>query len=477
MAKPIKKQNKDGTTSYSVRVYLGRNQKGKVITKSKTLNPPPGLKGKKLEKWLQKEADDYEQAAINGTLQSDMLFNELLEKFFTEHAEKQTRSRTVAGYASMRPRVSQALGHLKLSKIKPCHIMDFYNNLSEDGVRMDSKYSATTALLDKLPRGKRKPIEKAAGIAERTMNTVCKGETVSRQTAEKVAEAAGIPFSKAFKEHSRNSGKLSGNTIHHYHAFLSSVFSRAVVWQLIDSNPCDRVQPPKWKMAEAEVLTYEELVKMYIALDTEELMFATVIKLALYTGARRGELCGLRWSDIDFEHNTIHIARQVQTITGKGEVITELKTKKANRIAGYPQSCMDMLERYHKYQLEQRIKVGSKWEKTINVFGKTVENDMVFTRWNGAPLSPDTLTRDFRRFIDKNGLNPAIHFHSLRHQCAYELIESDLNIPVTEISAHLGHAQTSTTLNIYAPAFQRRQAKVTKALGNIFETIENKAHA
>lgn len=138
---------------------------------------------------------------------------------------------------------------------------------------------------------------------------------------------------------------------------------------------------------------------------------------------------------------------------------------------------MDMLERYHKYQLEQRIKVGSKWEKTINVFGKTAENDMVFTRWNGAPLSPDTLTRDFRRFIDKNGLNPAIHFHSLRHQCAYELIESDLNIPVTEISAHLGHAQTSTTLNIYAPAFQRRQAKVTKALGNIFETIENKAHA
>lgn len=62
-------------------------------------------------------------------------------------------------------------------------------------------------------------------------------------------------------------------------------------------------------------------------------------------------------------------------------------------------------------------------------------------------------------------------------KCAYELIESDLNIPVTEISAHLGHAQTSTTLNIYAPAFQRRQAKVTKALGNIFETIENKAHA
>lgn len=129
--------------------------------------------------------------------------------------------------------------------------MAFYTNLSEDGVRQDSTYTATAALLKLLPKGQRTRIRETAGVGEETMRGLCSGKPVSHKTAEKVADAAGLPLSKAFTEKVRAGGKLGGNTQLHYHRFLSSVFEKAVKWQLIDENPCRRTEAPK--AAEIEV--------------------------------------------------------------------------------------------------------------------------------------------------------------------------------------------------------------------------------
>ena len=180
---------------------------------NRTFTPPPGLTGKKLEKELQRQADAFEQEVHSGiSLDASMKLDDLIERWFTEYADRQLKPKTATEYRKLVPRVSAALGHMKVNQIRPAHLMAFYTNLSEDGVRQDSTYTATAALLKLLPKGQRARIREAAGVGEETMRGLCSGKPVSRKTAEKVADAAGLPLSKAFTEKVRAGGKLGGNT-------------------------------------------------------------------------------------------------------------------------------------------------------------------------------------------------------------------------------------------------------------------------
>lgn len=190
MAKIIKRTKKDGSCSYCLRVSNGYDQQGRQVLVNRTFTPPPGMTGKKLEKELQRQADAFEQEVRNGiSLDASMKLDELIERWFTEYADKQLKPKTAAEYRKLVPRVSAALGHMKVNQIRPAHLMAFYANLSEDGVRKDSTYTATTALLKLLPKGKRARIRETAGLGEETMRGLCSGKPVSRKTAEKVADA------------------------------------------------------------------------------------------------------------------------------------------------------------------------------------------------------------------------------------------------------------------------------------------------
>lgn len=130
-----------------------------------------------------------------------MLLDDLIDRWFTEYAEKQLKAKTLYDYRKMRPRITAGLGHLKICDIKPAHLMAFYNNLEEQGVRQDSTFTATPALLKLLPRGERGAMAKKAQIGQDTMRLVYQDKGVSRTTAEKVSAAAGLAYSKAFTEH------------------------------------------------------------------------------------------------------------------------------------------------------------------------------------------------------------------------------------------------------------------------------------
>ena len=143
---------------------------------------------------VQEQAELFEQQVTNGlVLDSDMLLDDLIDRWFEEYANKQLKAKTLYDYRRMRDRISAGLGHLKVSKIKPAHVMAFYNNLEEKGVRRDSTYTATKALLKLLPRGTRGELVKQAGIGQDTMRMVYAGKNVSRKTAEKVSAAVGWP--------------------------------------------------------------------------------------------------------------------------------------------------------------------------------------------------------------------------------------------------------------------------------------------
>ena len=170
MAKITKRMKKDGTCSYCIRVSNGYDRRGRQVMVNRTFTPPPGMTGKKLEKELQRQADAFEQEVHAGVLlDASMKVDDLIERWFTEYADRQLKPKTATEYRKLVPRVSAALGHMKVNQIRPAHLMAFYANLSEGGVRQDSTYTATAALLKLLPKGQRARIREAAGVGEETM--------------------------------------------------------------------------------------------------------------------------------------------------------------------------------------------------------------------------------------------------------------------------------------------------------------------
>jgi len=199
------------------------------------------------------------------------------------------------------------------------------------------------------------------------------------------------------------------------------------------------------------------------------------VQLGLFTGMRRGEICGLRWSDIDFENSTISVNRTMEYIPHQGLIFTEPKTRASNRTFKVGSNCLDMLKEYQLYQRGQRMKIGTAWTSTVQIEnGKTVPNDLLFTRWDGSPLDLNKVTTWFPKFMREHDL-PAVTVHSLRHTYASLMIAA--HVPIVTVAGRLGHAQTSTTTDIYAEFIKSADAAASDAMDVVFDRIKQKTNA
>ena len=115
------------------------------------------------------------------------------------------------------------------------------------------------------------------------------------------------------------------------------------------------------------------------------------------------------------------------------------------------------------------------WARTVQVEnGKTVQNDLLFTRWDGTPLDLNKVTTWFPRFLRAHDL-PAVTVHSLRHTYASLMIAS--HVPIVTVAGRLGHAQTSTTTDIYAGFIKTADAAASDVMEGVFDRIKEKSHA
>ena len=471
MANITKRTNRDGSTSYRVKVSAGVGADGRYIYRSATFTPPPNLSARKEAKAVQEFADDFERRVQEGLfVANDLTVDGLAERWMKTYCEKQLKPHTVSDYQKMLPRVSAAIGHIKLANLRPGHIQEFYNQLAQPGIREDAKYRAKAAFIKAFPKGKRLPVQQASGVCAHTFTTVMQGRTVSKKTAEQVAAAAGWAFSRAFT--CCSSDTLSASSQHHYHLMLSSLFSTAVRWQLMDSNPCERVTPPKLNEVDVEFLDENQIAALLEALPDAPVQLSVIVQLALFTGARRGEICGLRWADIDLDAGVMAINRNLSFIAHKGPVFDLPKTKKSRRCIKLSGDCIALLKDYKQWQMRERLKVGTYWQREVTIEGsKRVRNDLLFTKPDGKPFDPNKVSSWFPVFLREHGLPPC-RFHSLRHSNAALLIAA--HVPVTTVAGRLGHAQTSTTVNIYAAAIRSSDAAAADALGNVFERIKQR---
>lgn len=443
--------------SYLITVSCGYDVTGRQIRKTMTYKPDGSMTAKQLEKEVQRQAVLFEEECAKGNvLRGNVKLADFIELFFANYAEPTLKKKTVVGYRGLVPVVNQALGHLRIDRIQPHHLNEFYRQLSTIGSRRQDVYVPQKdfkALLSE----RKTSVAKAArdcGVKENTLRGAVGGNPVYKPTAQALCDYLGLELGKAFKKEVR-SKPLSAETVKHYHRFLSSVFSAAVMWEMLVSNPCARATLPKAERKKPRYLDEEQAAQLLELLEQEDMQHKTIIKLFMYLGLRREELCGLEWKDVNFENGVIEIERASVYIPKEGVLTDTTKNTSSQRFIKAPTAAMQMLRDYRAWQNERRERVGDRWE----------EHDKLFTNDFGEPIHPDTITGWFGRFIKRNGL-PDISIHSLRHTNATLLINS--GIPITTISARLGHANPSTTTKIYTHAIQSADAAAADALDNIF---------
>ncbi|MBQ3427014.1 MAG: tyrosine-type recombinase/integrase [Clostridia bacterium] len=446
---------KRGNT-YQIRVSAGYDSNGKQIVKTKSWTPAPGMTERQIKKELNKQAVTFEQQVETGQfLNGTITFAEFADQWFKDYAEKQLRIKTITEYRLLMKRINPAIGHIRLSKLQPHHLMEFYNNLGEGGIRLDTKYKPCDDLKERIKAAgyTQKSLAAAAGVALSTVEGLCKGANARKDTADKIAAALG---DNLFTPIERNNNKLSDKTISEYHRLISSILTAAVQWQVIPSNPCSRVKPPRVERKEAVSLDETQAAELIACLQSEPLKYRVAVMLTLYTGMRRGEVCGLDWSDVDLPNGLISVTKAVQYTAAGGLRESKTKTKSSNRIINIPPAMTELLKQHKRDQARRRFDLGDQWQYS----GK------VFTNECGGLLNPDTLSTWFKRFLQRNDL-PNIHYHNLRHTAATLLIAGGVDIAT--VSKRLGHADKTTTLNIYTHAIQAADKAAAEKLQDIFQ--------
>ena len=448
--------------SYTIRVSAGYDTSGKQIIKTMTWKPPAGMSEKKAEKEALREATLFEEKIRNGLVaDSRVKFQDFAERWFTDYAEIQLRPRTVARYRELTGRIYPVIGHLYIDKIRPAHLMDFYKDLTSSTI--DTKYHCKIDLkarLKKIHLTKTECAEKA-GVSLAVLRSIYEGKNIEAGSAEKLAAALSVPIETLFDPVNVEK-TLSNKTILHYHRLISSIMQTAVKWQVIVSNPCERVDPPKVQQKQAEYLEVEEAIQLLTLLedDAVPIQYRTAVTVLLFTGMRRGELLGLKWSDIDFDNQTISISRSSLYLPGKGVFEDETKTDSSNRVIKIPTAAATSLHSFKIWQAKQRLAMGENWHYT----------GYVFTSQNGTPMRPDTLSGWFHDFIKKTDL-PQIHIHSLRHTNATLNIAN--GVAVTTVAGLLGHANATTTAKIYAHSIKSAQAAAAEMMDNLLTPKTN----
>lgn len=234
---------------------------------------------------------------------------------------------------------------------------------------------------------------------------------------------------------------------------LNGIMVLAVQENVIGFNPLANIPPfRETKKENRRALTVEEVRQLLHALDayyekkknykSVNILIYPYVYLAIYTGARRGELCALTWDDIDVEKCTVSINKSINEHLD----IEVPKTTNAYRVNVIPKDVMAKLLPFK----------DSKYNK-------------VFHTCTGEYIKPSNIARAFRNIL-KFGSLPHIRLHELRHTLATLALQA--GVPITDISKQLGHASISTTLDFYSHASNESSENVVKGFSKIVDNIE-----
>ncbi len=377
MATISERKNKSGDIiSYNIRVYRGYDNAGtRLKPYTMTWKPAPGMTAKQIQKELNKQAVQFEDSCAKGLLgNADRI---KLYDFSAQYLDAMRNKLSPVVYESYKRIISEtilpALGHHKVSEIKTIHIQEFIKNLSNVPLRQRN----------------------------------------------------GEPYP--------DSRRQSPATIRRKLAVLQSMLTFALKLGYISNNPADarKLTLPKIEKPEIKIFTKQEASLIISYLQQEPIQFQALIQLAIFSGAREGELVGLKFSDIDFFNNKITISRSAYKLKGQ-PVKTKCPKSHKSRTISINSACIELLKQLLRDHNCEREKLGTAWKG----------DNWVFTQWNGEIMHPTTPYKQFEKFQERYNIERR-KFHSLRHTSATLLLYNGTDLKT--VQERLGHADFTTT--------------------------------
>jgi integrase len=240
---------------------------------------------------------------------------------------------------------------------------------------------------------------------------------------------------------------LSARTVQYHHAVLHKALQTAVKWGLVGRNVADGVDVPRAQHNDMQTWD-EDDIQRFLSTAAGKLYYE-LFYLAIFTGMRRGELLALRWSDIDFVFSQISVNRALHQLKDNSYIFTQPKSEKSRRTIALPPSASLMLKKYRENQSLERALIGK----------PLIDNDLVFSQYDGKPIRPNTVTRAWTLLAARAGVK-VIRLHDARHTHASLLLKQGVHPKI--VQERLGHSSISMTLDTYshvAPGLQQAAAE------------------
>jgi len=215
---------------------------------------------------------------------------------------------------------------------------------------------------------------------------------------------------------------------------LSEMLGEAVRWGVIATNPAAGIRPPRAPRPKLHVPDQATCTTILERVRGRQVEGPVVV--AIGTGMRLGEILGLRWSEVDLDRKVLRVSSTLAYTDGAFG-FTAPKTSRARRSVDLPGPVVAFLRRQRRGQAERKMALRDVWN----------EYDVVLDNGIGQPLSPWTVSSDFRRVVHELGL-PRIRFHDLRHAHATHLLSAGVHVKA--VSERLGHSSTSFTMDVYS---------------------------
>ena len=247
-------------------------------------------------------------------------------------------------------------------------------------------------------------------------------------------------FYADLRDHGGRDGRgLADGTVHRIHGVFRRALSQAVRWEWVWTNPAEHACPPV--AVQREIFSPPPAAVARLLAATHDLPgLHAFFCVAVSTGARRGQLCALRWSDIDFDRNAVSFARSLAEGPAGAVQIVATKNRKRNRVE-IDNATLNELRRHYDHVEASAKSASVELAPGAYVFARDVEGL--------SPWRPNWVTKEFVRLRADNGL-AGHRLHDLRHFMATEMLAAGVAIPV--VAARLAHSRASTTLNVYAHA-------------------------
>jgi integrase len=250
---------------------------------------------------------------------------------------------------------------------------------------------------------------------------------------------------------------LSAQTMKHHYSVLRQAFNFALQLKLLSVNPVLSVSPPKAESKERQVLNERQTAQLLTAAHGSNLHVP--LTLAAYTGLRREELLGAMWKDVDWDKQTLRVARTLQK-SKDGFRWGEPKSRKSRRVIALSPTLTAILRKHKREQAAKRLHLGPDYQ----------DNDLICAKDNGEPWEPSRFSTAFREFQDTLE-QPRIRLHDLRHGHCTHLLRAGQ--PLKLVSERMGHSTISITADLYGHILEGQD----RLAANVLDEVMKRAFA